>query len=182
MLHGSHFFPVLWSHHLLHGLKGHFLPGPRCLTGRALRPLGEKAGRAEIHGAHWREGTWGVQPGRHRWLGTKGRLQAAMERPVGKQLGILPCWDSPRKPSSCGKGSSPGFLDASPCLSLCRLLHIPEWGGHSHPAQVLTYKFKPPLLDSAETTKSHLCGCRLLGEAAGMGRGTHWTLMSQFEN
>lgn len=100
----------------------------------------------------------------------KGRLQVAMERPVGKQLRLLLRLDRQRKLSSCGKGSSSGFLDDSPCLSPCCLSHIPKEEGHSRPTRVLTYKFKPSLLDSAESTKSSLCWCRLLVEAAGLGQ------------
>lgn len=106
--------------------------------------------------------------GTHDW-DIRGRLQATVERPLGKQLGTLSCWDRPYKSSSCGKGSSTGFLDDSSCLSLCCGPHIPEREGHSHLAQVLSYGLKPSLLDSAETTKSYLYWCRLLGKAAGLG-------------
>lgn len=73
----KHYLPCDW--------KGHFLPGPRYLTGHVLRPTGEKAGRAEIHGC----GLYNTEGARN-W-DMQGRLQVAVERPGGKQLRLLLC-------------------------------------------------------------------------------------------
>lgn len=91
------------SHCLSCALKKHFLPGPRYLTGSVthLKERSEVQGPTVLSGGRG----CGLCDG-----DLRGRSQAALKRPLGKQLELLlPCWDKDTESSSCGQGPALGF-------------------------------------------------------------------------